>query len=105
VFIVGPQYCIDFTESVRVEDRNNFSVVFSFLEFFFSFVQRAPIVMNKKAMNLPVVYVHNNMTVEQLAAAIGKGIGKFCLFFCFSVPVFYFNFSAVGSKVCRKMVS
>ena len=41
--------------------------------------QRKPINLNKKATDIPVVQVYNNMTVAQLASAIGRGIGMLCL--------------------------
>ena len=40
-----------------------------------SLFQRKPIHLNKKATDVPSVQVHNNMTVEQLASAIGRGMG------------------------------
>ena len=44
-----------------------------------SLFQRKPINLNKKATDIPVVQIYNNMTVEQLASAIGRGIGMLFL--------------------------
>lgn len=48
--------------------------------------------VNKKAIELPLIKVHNNMTVAELGEALGKGTGKRYMVSAFSRLEYSFTF-------------